>query len=419
MKKVLFLTTRLIYPVNDGRKVVLYNYCKGLELYHDCEVRLFSILDDEEKRVEQPTFISKVYYGSLPNKLEKIMNLSIKSVLLNKWPLQVSLYYSKKTKKNLDEVINEYNPDVVICDMARTAEYFKDLNDEKYNKILDMDDILSKRYKRQMESGELGKDAVGAYASKLPKCFDKWIDRFSAMKYILGKEVKILSKYEEKISQYYRNIVFVSPLEAKEFGYLLGEAEKTIDITIGVDYSYFSQEIIQEKIQNSIVFLGNMHVSHNKDAVNHFLENIYPGILKEIPNAKLIIVGRCPEDYKNHLLRFSNIEVTGEVDDIRLHVKKCSVAIAPLLYGSGIKTKILETMAMGIPVVTNDIGIEGIALTDGENILVANTSEDFINKTIDLLINRELNNKILCNAKRFIQENHQWKDILKKFEGIL
>lgn len=60
MKKVLFITTRLIYPINDGRKVVLYNYCKGLSEQHNCEVRLFSLVDEEEKDKKQPRFISKV-----------------------------------------------------------------------------------------------------------------------------------------------------------------------------------------------------------------------------------------------------------------------------------------------------------------------------------------------------------------------
>lgn len=419
MKKVLFLTTRLIYPVNDGRKVVLYNYCKGLELYHNCEVRLFSILDDKEEQVEQPQFISKVYYGSMPNKFEKIKNLVAKSILLSKWPLQVSLYYSKKTKKYLDQVINEYNPDVVICDMARTAEYFKDLDGMKYNKILDMDDILSKRYRRQMVNDNLGKDAVGALASKIPKFLDKFIEKFKVMKYILGKEVKNLSKYEKDISRHYRKIVFVSSIEAKEFGQEIGDEDKTIDITIGVDYDYFSEDIADEKIENAIVFLGNMYVAHNKDAVNHFLEDIYPGIQKQVPNSRFVIVGRCANEYKKILLKYNNVEVTGEVNDIRKYVQKCSVAVAPLVYGSGIKTKILETMAMGIPVITNDVGIEGIDLTDGKNILVANSDEEFIAKTIELLKNDDIRNCMSVKSKEFIKYNHKWNNILQRFKEVL
>ena len=132
MKKVLFVTSRLIYPVNDGRKVVLYNYCKGLAEQHKCEVRLFSLLDKNEETPEQPNFIKKVYKAKTPSKFEKISNLVYKSFILNKWPLQVSLYYSKKSKQYLDQVIKEYEPDIVIADMARTAEYLNNLDGIKY-----------------------------------------------------------------------------------------------------------------------------------------------------------------------------------------------------------------------------------------------------------------------------------------------
>lgn len=418
MKKILFVTTRLIYPVNDGRKVVLYNYCKGLAEQHNCEVRLFSLLGEEEKHIKQPDFISKVYYGNLPSKFEKVKNLVLQSILLSKWPLQVSLYYSKKAKQQLDGVIDNYKPDIVICDMARTAEYLKELDDFKYNKILDMDDILSKRYKRQVEFGTLGNDAVGAYSKKLPKFINSIINNIYIMRFILNKEVKLLSKYEVNISKYYRSIVFVSPVEAKEFNSIIGE-NKCIDITIGVDYAYFSKNVVEKKKEKHIVFLGNMYVAHNKDAVDSFINNIFPLVLREIPDAKFRIVGRCPKDYKEYMQQYPKIEVTGEVDDIRKHVQECIVAVAPLTYGSGIKTKILETMAMGVPVVTNDIGVEGINVEHDNEIMIANNPDAFSDAIISLLINKNKNRQITANAKRLILEQYTWENTLKNMRKII
>lgn len=418
MRKVLFVTTRLIYPVNDGRKVVLYNYCKGLANQHGCEVRLFSLVDGEEKGVHQPDFISKVYYGSLPSKKEKIKNLLINSILLNRWPLQVSLYYSNKAKNQLNRVIEEYKPDIVICDMARTAEYLKDLDDSKFNKILDMDDLLSKRYYRQVESNIVGSNSIGALSGKLPKLLQKLTTNNWIMKNTMLKEAKLLSRYEVNISKYYKSVIFVSPIEAKEFNKKI-KSDKSIDITIGVDYKYFSEKVVENKKDNYIVFLGNMYVAHNKDSVNSFIEKIFLEVLKEVPNCVFRIVGRCPDEYKRYLQKYKNVEVTGEVDDIRSYIQECSLSVAPLKYGTGIKTKILETMAMGVPVITNDIGTEGINAKKNEDIMIENDDKLMVDKIIKLLEDKELQNKFIRQGSLFVKSKHQWHNILSKFTEIL
>ena len=417
MKKVLFITTRLVYPVNDGRKVVIYNYCKGLSENYNCEVRLFSIIDEYEN-VNQPEFINKVYSVNPPQNIEKIRNLLLKSILLRKWPFQVSLYYSKEAKKKLYNVINEYKPDIIITDMARTAEYLRDLDKEDINKILDMDDILSKRYRRQVEAGTMGIDAVGAYSKKLPRLLRGIIGNKKIAEFILKKEANLLYKYEIEISKHYKSIIFVSPIEAEEFNNVLGE-NKCIDITIGVDYDYFSKVSIKEKEENCIAFLGNMYVAHNKDAVSNFIKNIFPLILKEIPECKFRVVGRCSEEYKRNIMLNKNVEVTGEVEDIREWIQKSTVLVAPLTYGSGIKTKILETMAMGVPVVTNNIGTEGMNIKNDINIIVRENNDDFANEIKRLLKDDNYREKISQEGSKYVRENHQWSEILKRFQDIL
>lgn len=262
------------------------------------EVSLFTFADDEEKSIKQPDFIKNIYYGSLPGKAEKLKNLLFKSFILRKWPLQVSVYYSKSAKNKLLKVVEEYNPHIVICDMARTAEYLKDIDNKKYIKILDMDDMLSKRYKRQAESLINGSDAIGAYSKKLPKFFRRFTSLSFLMKYVLNKESKLLQKYEVEVSKYYKDIVFVSPLEAEEFNKKLG-VNKSRTVTIGVDYDYFSEDLAKSKCNNKIVYLGNMNVAHNKDAVSNFIDNIFPYVLDKKPDTVFKIVGKCSDDYRD------------------------------------------------------------------------------------------------------------------------
>lgn len=417
-KKILFVTTRFIYPVNDGRKVVLYNYCKGLSKQLGYEVSLFAFVDEKERQEKQPDFISKIYYGEVPGKIEKVKNLLFKSIISRKWPLQVSVYYSKKSKKNLLKVIDEYKPDIVICDMARTAEYLKDLDENKYNKILDMDDLISKRYLRQLDSNSVGASAIGAYSKKLPKFLNKLSSCSFIIKNVLKMEADILSKYEMKISKFYDHVVFVSPIETEEFNKKI-KSNKSTTITIGVDYNYFSKQFKCKKLHNYIGYLGNMYVAHNKDAVYNFIENIFPIILKEKPDAVFRIIGRCPKELIDKYKDNKNIEVTGEVDDIRKYMQECEVSVAPFIYGTGIKTKILETMAMGVPVVTNSIGKEGLNLTNGLNIIVENDDVNMAKQILALLSDSSMRDKISENASEYVKVNHQWNDIIEKFENIL
>ncbi|MCD2347504.1 glycosyltransferase [Clostridium guangxiense] len=414
-KKVLFITTRLIYPTNSGRKVVLYNYCKGLKEIYNCDVYLFSFLEDGDK-VEsgKPDFIKELYLAHQPNKIEKLKNLIYNSIILQKWPLQVSLYYSKSTYKKLLKLINELKPDILICDMARTAEYIRNLNLKKTKKVLDMDDLISKRYYRQIQLKYSNHSALGMYSRRIPKI----LKMNKLINIVLKIEYKLLNKYEKSLKYDFDKIIFVSPIEAKSYNES-NSTDKAISVTIGVDYNYYSSKVVDKGQDKLIGFLGNMYVSHNKDAVDYFLKKIFPIVKEKVPDAKFIIVGKCSDEYKKAFNNDNNIQVTGEVVDIRKYIQKCSVVIAPLTYGSGIKTKILETMAMGVPVVTNSIGAEGINVENSKDIFVENNDEDFSYEVVNLLLNDKLNKLISKNAQQFILCNHTWKYTLANFDYIL
>ena len=417
MKKVLFITTRPIYPITGGREVVLYNYCKGLNEIFNCEIDLISFIDDKEYNLT-PKFINKQYIVNQPSKLEKIYNAFTKSIILKKWPLQVSVYYSKKTKQYISKLIKDVKPDILICDMARTAEYIRDIKGFNGKKVLDMDDLLSKRYYRQSKNLKSSNNIFGQYQKKLPKSLQKIFSGKKLSEKILTSEARLLEKYEVEVSNDFDNIIFVSPIEAEELNKKM-RFNKAFDVTIGVDYDYYSKIISKNKCKNLIGFLGNMYIPHNRDAVDHFLNNIFPLVKNKISDSKFRIIGKCSNEYKDKFRFRDDVEVTGEVDDIRKYVQECSTIVAPLLYGSGIKTKILESMAMGVPVVTNDIGVEGINAKNGMEIFVENNIEDFSNSIIHLLGNYKLTSNISVNSQKFILNNHTWYNTLKNFNKII
>lgn len=417
MKKVLFITTRPIYPITGGREVVLYNYCKGLNEMFNCEVDLISFIDNKEYNLT-PEFINKQYIVNQPSKLEKIYNTFTKSIILKKWPLQVSVYYSKKTKQYISKLIKDVKPNILICDMARTAEYIRDIKGFNGKKVLDMDDLLSKRYYRQSKNLKSSNNIFGQYQKKLPKSLQKFFSGKKLSEKILTLEARLLGKYEVEVSNDFDNIIFVSHIEAAELNKKINK-NKAFDVTIGVDYEYYSKKISSAVSNNIIGFLGNMYVPHNKDSVDYFLNDIFPLIKNKISDSKFRIIGKCSDEYKDRFRFRDDVEVTGEVDDIRKYVQECSTIVAPLLYGSGIKTKILESMAMGVPVVTNDIGVEGITVKNNFDILIRNNKDDFSDSVVKLLKDEELKRYIISNSKKNILQNYIWENTLNNFKKIM
>lgn len=417
-KKVIFITSRLINPVNSGTKVVLYNYCKGLKEKFDCEIYQISFYEEEhDKNVVQPTFIKEIQLVEQPKLIEKLWNIFRYSLISKNWPIQVSIYYSKKTEKELKCYINKVNPDIIICDLARTAQYVRNIKDNKYIKVLEMQDLISKRYDRQAKATMSSQNAFGAYTNKIPYIIRKVISGEKLLKRILRYESKLLSKYEIEVSKEFEHVIFVSKNEAEQLNEILKE-KKCFSVSLGVDYEYFSEKLGVKPKVNMIGFIGNMNISHNKDAVNNFIKNILPKLINYNPNIIFRIIGMCSKEYKSLFKGNKNIEVTGPVDDLRMYSKECSLMVAPLTYGSGIKTKVLESMAMGIPVVTNEIGAEGIYAINKKEILICNSNEEFISEINKLLSKDYYRNEIAKNGQRFVKENFIWSKNLENFKKI-
>lgn len=418
MKKVLYITSRPIYPITGGREVVLYNYCKGLSEKYGCIVDLFCLekYNTDLNIQEKLHFINKIFYGNKPSLLIKLKNVLYMSLVKRKWPMQVSIYYNEKTLNELKYLIQREKYDIVICDMARTAEYLRNI--EGVYKVLDMNDLISNRYYRQFKSINKNSNILGQLSEKLPQFMSHIVNNQFVCRTILKLEADLLKKYELSLIDDFEDIIFVSYMEAQQYD-LLTKKNKSLTIPIGVDYQYYSNKIGKRSEKPCIIFLGNMFISHNRDAVNNFMNNIFPYIIKEIPEVIFKIVGKCDENYKKIMQNKSNVELTGMVDDIREHVQQGWIAVAPLTYGSGVKTKVLETMSMGLPVVTNSIGAEGIYAGNDNGLFIEDNNIEMANIIKKLLKDRELLNKSSQEASKLIKCKYTWDNCLNNFEKII
>jgi len=178
----------------------------------------------------------------------------------------------------------------------------------------------------------------------------------------------------------------------------------------GVDTNYFKPtKTVCEK--NSIIFTGNMSYAPNKDAVKFLLYEVLPIVKKEIPDIRVYIVGLNAEKEFNKII-MKNVFIKGYVEDLREWLEKAEIFVSPLRFGSGIKNKVLEAMAMEKIVIGTDISFEGIK---GENVFIRSTSNpvDFANKIVFALNQKP--KYIEKNARKLVEESYSWEHIRMQY----
>jgi glycosyltransferase involved in cell wall biosynthesis len=182
-------------------------------------------------------------------------------------------------------------------------------------------------------------------------------------------------------------------------------------IPTGVDTDYFRSSNLPQ-LPHSIVFVGSMDWMPNEDGILFFMERIFPLVRKTLQCATIKIVGRDPSaKLIRALQQYSQVTLTGRVDDIRPYLDEAEVCIVPLRVGSGTRLKIFEAMSMGKAVVTTTLGAEGLPVTDGNNVLVANTEKDFADAVIRLMQDAGLRSRIGRAARTLVEREYSWRSV--------
>ena len=392
--KIVYLTTRLPIPTTDGRSFTLKQQLDILSKNN--ELYLISMNQGNKDINYQPTYLKKVETLNYPNLFTKLLNL-VKYTFFGFQPLQMSVVYSSKERKKFEKFVNNIHPDIIICDMLRLSKYMKNLT-KKYKSIMDIDDLLSKRYLRSLDIPNV--DALGQFNSSIPNVISKIIHILKMDKLILKIEAKRMKMVEEKSATIYNKLVLVSPLETKEFNKALKTTAAVCWPTC-VKYSLLVEENYNDK---QLCYLGNMDYLPNQITLDYIISNIFNKLNKDY---KLLVIGKCSNETKEKYKKYDFISVTQEVPSVEPYVKSSLCLLAPIQYGSGVKTKILEAMGFGVPVITTTIGAEGIIAKNEEEIFVTNNDDKTL-EYIFKLADKNVRNTVARNALNFIKNNHSY-----------
>jgi len=182
----------------------------------------------------------------------------------------------------------------------------------------------------------------------------------------------------------------------------------------GVDIDH-NQPDIATPVRGRLVYSGSLTYSANYDAVKYFLDEIFPLVRHQHPESSMVVTGSSAGVNLDELRLDSVVRLTGFIDDIRPIVASAWVCVVPLRQGSGTRLKILESMALGTPVVATRKGAEGLDVTHEVDILIADQPGDFARQVNRLIDDAELRARLADNARRLVERRYSWGMIGKDF----
>lgn len=386
--KILIITPRIPYPPFRGDKLKIYNLSKHLS--QNNSVKIITFLRNKEQLKDLENFKKtgiQIETVRLPI-LESLFKTLL--TLFSRIPFQVAWFSSEKMKRKIKEEISKNSYDVVYFHLIRSAQYLESAIGQSLN-VLDFT------------------DAVSLYLNRFAEIEKNYLKNF----FIKIEEKRI--KYYETIAEKFQ-VVFICSEIDKEYLQNRGISANIKIMNNGIDIDYFSSDN-EDFEKDRIIFTGNMPYYANYDAAIYFAKEIFPLILEKRPTSKFYIVGQKPPN-KIKALATDNIIVTGFVPDIKKEYLKSAVNIAPMRFGAGTLNKVIESIALGIPVVSTTIAVEGLPEELKKYIFVADNSLEFSKQVLLILNNPELR-KNMKEGQVAIKKILSWEKIVSKFENDL
>ena len=397
--KILFLSLRCPYPPHRGDRIRSYNFIKQLSKHHALTVVYFA---EDERDIEsvkylQP-FCERVEWVRFQRSFA-FMNTGIHC--LSRRPLQLHYWYAPQMQRKINQLLGEEDFELIHAQLFRMGQYVTEVQGPA--KVLDLCDSLALNLSRRAELES------NPWLAKIKlDCTPK--------RFLVKLEEKRVRRYEVNIMKAFDCGTVVARFDQD---YLL-QQDNSLNLSIvpmGVDLEYF-QPNPTTQLAPVMLFTGTMNYFPNSDAAIYFCNEIFPCIRESHPDAQFYIVGNHPSDQVKRLETQEGVVVTGYVPDVRPYFEKASVFVAPLRAGSGIQTKNLEAMAMGVPVVTTSVGAMGLEADIGTELLVADTPADFAKHVVNLLNNTHLRETLVQTGRTRVETSYSWEAIGERLKHV-
>ncbi|MCF6311081.1 MAG: glycosyltransferase family 4 protein [Verrucomicrobiales bacterium] len=396
--KILWVKSGPLYPLDTGGKIRTHAMLSEINKDHKVTYLAFkendSSLHHDEETAPYAIQKSWIPWREAATGTVKFFLQLFNNLLFSSLPYALAKYQAAGMSSKILKLDASGDFDLIICDFLSSAPNFRAIHSQlKTPTVLFQHNIESQIWKRLATS----KRNVISQA-------------YFSLQY------RRMFRWERKLSLLFDGIITVSQndadfcKEAYHLNNIIGA------VPTGVNIVFFSPKETAAPKPARIAFLGSMDWMPNIECVQYFVAKVLPLIHTVQPELSFYVIGRNPapvicELTKNH----RSVELTGTVDDIRPHLQSCNLMIVPLHAGGGTRIKIFEAMAMGIPVVSTTIGAEGLPVTHGKDILIANRDQDLADACLQLLQNPDLAKKIAIAGREKVEQDHSWHAVSEQF----
>jgi len=389
--KILFLSQRVPYPPNRGDKITTWRLVERMRRAHEVVVIAFAH-DAEDRRAARELRARGIETLDVPLRpwLARARSLPL---LFGSKPLTLGVYRSPALQAEVDRRTGSV--DLAYAYSSSMGAFFLEPPD------------AWRGVRRVMHFAELDSDKWRQYAERT---------RFP-WSAIHRREARALSAFETALARSVDQNVFCTPLEEQLFRERIPGAPSTV-IKNGVDLAHLAPSPGTAE-PGHLVFVGVMDYYPNVEGCRWFAREILPRVRARVPHARLTIVGARPAGAVRTLARDPAVTVTGFVDDPRETLRRAAVSIAPLRIARGIQNKVLEAMAMGLPIVGTSAATRGTEGVPGRHFLVADDVEEQTRAVVELLTERERALELGRAARKFVEERYDWEAVLVPLDELL
>lgn len=397
--KILWLNSGLLLPLDKGGKLRTWHLMRHLASQHEITYLSFS---DASQTVQDMMGMSEVCARletvprSDPAKGTLPFYVDAARYTVDGVPYAVAKYRSAEYRRRLESLLASGGFDAIVCDFLPPVVNLPD--GLPCPAILFTHNVESEIWRRHVEN-------AGNPLSKL----------------LLTQQWQRMLRFEAAALARFDLVLAVSEADSQTFERLYpGALRAPVHVVqTGVDTQFFRPDTTTPVRPAHLVFTGSMDWLPNEDGMQYFVREILPRIREAEPQATLSIIGRAPTPAVKRLAAQSGIEVTGRVDDVRPHIAAGAVYIVPLRIGGGTRLKIFEAMSMAKAVVSTTIGAEGLPVTSGQNIIIADQPAQFSQAVVKLIRDGDARRRLETEARRIVVEKYDWSAVAKDFEQAL
>jgi len=391
--RILALTPRLPWPPVGGDKLRAHAFLSRLSRAHAVDLLSFVEHADEEAQARELALrhpgisVETVRLAPWRSRANSLLGLASRE------PLQVHYYRSAQMRARVEARLSSTRYDAVYVHLLRMAQYVE--HHTELRRVLDMTDAIS---------------MVFARAQAVRR------DWFRIVNAIEWARVR---RYEPEIVRRFDATVLIAEVDARELARNGAPEKRLAVVNNGVDRKYFAPTAETYEARRA-VFVGNLHSFANADAALRIAREIMPAIRTELADASVDIVGVNPPASVRAYSGRDGVTVTGAVDDVRPYVERAALSLCPVRVAGGVQNKILESLALGVPVVTSAEGFEGLgARGEEDGLLVARDVHGFRRASVSLMLDTAMRRELGRRGVEFIARCYDWDRQVAALEAVL